>query len=104
MQDNKYRSNIVWFKHMATSSSEQQMAALEKVYPMYGYALYYKFKEMGAGSINKPIWIDALNMKLMCKKFNSSFLTPTILMDIIKLMDKLNMVCLFDDYFIIPYK
>ena len=103
MQD-KYKSKVTWFKHMATSSSEQQMVALEKVYPMYGYALYYKFKEIGAGSINKPIWIDALNMELMCKKFNSSFLTPIILMDIIKLMYKLNMVCLFDDYFSIPHK
>ncbi|MFA5971759.1 MAG: hypothetical protein WC780_05370 [Lentimicrobiaceae bacterium] len=87
---------------MASSSSDLQMVALEKVYPMYGYALYYKFKEIGAGSIDKPIWIDALNLKLMCKNFNSEYITPAILLDIIKLMDKLKMICLFDDYFIIP--
>ena len=104
MQDNKNAAKVAWFKHMASSSSEPQMVALEKVYPLYGYALYFKFKEMEVGSINNPIRIDALSMKLMCKNFNSSFLTPTILMDIIKLMDKLNMVCLFDDYFIIPHK
>ena len=102
MPNRKYKNELAWFKHMATSSSDPQMVALEKVYPMYGYALYYKFKEMGARRIELPIWIDALNLKLMCKNFNSQYITPAILLDIIKLMDELKMICLFDDYFIIP--
>jgi len=104
MLDRKYKNELAWFKHVSASSSDPQMVALEKIYPLYGYALYYKFKEMGAGSIDKPIWIDALNLKLMCKNFNSQYITTAILLDIIRTMDKLKMVCLFDYYFNIPHK
>ena len=102
MQVRKFISKKCWFKNLASSSNDPKMVALEKVYPIYGYALYFKFKEKAAGSIDKPIWVDALSMKLMYKNFDGRNLTSTKLMDIIRLMDELNMICFLDDYIIIP--